>query len=167
MDKSKLPFLGQSGIASADASRVPHIQAKKEQVRSRSQEIGWLLWALQYVFFIGVALFVSVRCGSKKLTPLRERRVDLHQTACSGCFYVSSTPKSKMPRSAPLTLLFSRAFTAPFSAKRYAVIDRRIYTAGHFRARHADVLAHGIVSLYFCPLSPAHRSGLRDLPAAA
>lgn len=50
MGKSKLPFLGQSGIASADASRVPHIQAKKEQVRSRSQEIGWLLWALQYVF---------------------------------------------------------------------------------------------------------------------
>lgn len=73
MGKSKLPFLGQSGIASADASRVPHIQAKKEQVRSRSQEIGWLLWALQYVFFIG-----SVRCGSKKLAPLRERRADLH-----------------------------------------------------------------------------------------
>lgn len=166
MGKSKLPFLGQSGIASADASRVPHIQAKKNRFGLAPRRSAGSCGRYS-MFFIGVALFVSVRCGSKKLTPLRERRVDLHQTACSGCFYVSSTPKSKMPRSAPLTLLFSRAFTAPFSAKRYAVIDRRIYTAGHFRARHADVLAHGIVSLYFCPLSPAHRSGLRDLPAAA
>jgi hypothetical protein len=67
MGKSKLPFLGQSGIASADASRVPHIQAKKEQVRSRSQEIGWLLWALQYVFY---------RRGAVCLCPLREQKAD-------------------------------------------------------------------------------------------
>ncbi len=40
MGKSKLPFLGQSGIASADASRVPHIQAKKEQVRSPRRSAG-------------------------------------------------------------------------------------------------------------------------------